>query len=77
MIIEELVLCGNALFQLTSNQFCFLLNSLKSHPSLQRLNIPAQRYSKKIVRNLIELIEINTQIRYINLKCTRGSTRSI
>ena len=50
--LEELVLCGNALFQLTSNQFCFLLNSLKSHPSLQRLNIPAQRYSKKIVRNL-------------------------
>ncbi|MBX9586605.1 MAG: ankyrin repeat domain-containing protein [Gammaproteobacteria bacterium] len=65
--LQDLVLCGKALFQLTSNQFCFLLNALKFHPTIERLNIPAQRYSKKILKSLLALIESNSQIRYINL----------
>lgn len=65
--LTDLVLCGKALFQLTSNQFCFLLNILKSHPTIQRLNIPAQRYSKKIVKSLIELIDNNSSLQYLNL----------
>ncbi len=55
--IQELILCGKAIFQLTSAQFCFLLKSLKSHPSIQRFDVPDQRYSKKILIHLVELIK--------------------
>ncbi len=65
--LQELTLCGKAFFQLTTRQFCFLLNILKSHPTINKINLPAQRYNSKILKHIADLIMSNSKIQTIDL----------